>query len=161
MTMGKRFPRFSNRRAPILERPVRGGKALPQDETYVESRLATLQRSVDDSARIYRTVFITFLTFIAYFLAVALSVDHEALFKNAILKAPILNIGIKTSFYFTWAPFILLLLHLGLLIQAHTLNKKTKSYTRAIKDLSKGTLEEAEALGFATLSSSYPDCRPT
>ena len=113
----------------------------------MESRLATLQKSVDDSAKIYRTVFITFLTFIAYFLAVAFSVEHEDLFKNAILKAPILNIGIKTSFYFTWAPFILLLLHLGLLIQAHTLNKKTKSYTRAIKDLSKGTLEEAEALG--------------
>ena len=146
MTMGKRFSKFSNRRDLILERLVRVGKVLPQDEAYVESRLVILQRSVDESARIYQTVLIAFLTFIVYFWDVALSVDHVVLFKNSVLKAPILNFNIKASFYFAWAPFILLFLHLGLLIQSDILNKKTKSYAWAIKGLSEGELEEAEAL---------------
>lgn len=95
-----------------------------------KSLLVELRNAVNDSARIYRTIFVAFLVLHFYFRAIALSVDDVVLFKDAILQTPILNLGVKTSVFFLIAPVIILLMCLELLVQAYVLVKKKRMLTK-------------------------------
>ena len=99
---------------------------------YQDPVIAALLQAANDSARLFRVVFVVFLTLILYFLAIAFSVNDELLFKDGDLQAPILNVGIRTSTYFMLMPVILLLLHLNLLIQGVFLVRKVEDYRRQI-----------------------------
>ena len=117
----------------------------PQPSSYEEPRISALLQASNDSARLFRTVYVTFMTLASYILVVALSVDDELLFTDGELRAPILNVGIRTSNYFATAPWIILLLHVNVLIQGLFLARKVNDYRTALP-LHQGIHRRAEML---------------
>lgn len=101
-------------------------------EPYDTPRVRELLHAANDSARLFRTVFLSFMIIVFYILIIALSADDELLFKDGPLQAPILNVSVQASYYFIGTPWILLLLHVNLLIQAIFLARKTEDYRQAL-----------------------------
>ena len=99
---------------------------------YDTPRNIELLRAANDSARLYRAVFVTFTVVALYFLIIALSADDELLFKDGPLRAPLLNVSVQASRYFIGAPCILLLLHFNVLIQVSVLVGKVTDYAHAL-----------------------------
>ena len=110
---------------------------------YDDSRVAALLQAANDSARLFRTIFVAFMVAVFYFAAVTLSVDDELLFRDGHLLAPLLNLPIRVSYYFMAAPWVLLLLHLNLLIQGVFVVRKVDDYSRALRH---GSSQETEML---------------
>lgn len=101
-------------------------------EPYGAPRVLSLLQAVNDSARLFRTVLLSFMIFSVYILIIALSASDELLFKDGALRAPILNVNVQASHYFLGTPWILLLLHVNLLIQAIFLARKVEDYQQAL-----------------------------
>ena len=101
-------------------------------EPYNTPRVRELLQAANDSARLFRTVFLSFMIVALYVLIIALSANDELLFKDGPLQAPILNVSVQASHYFIGIPWILLLLHVNLLIQAIFLARKTEDYRQAL-----------------------------
>ncbi|MYN63969.1 MAG: pentapeptide repeat-containing protein [Acidobacteria bacterium] len=109
---------------------------------YDTPRNLELLRAVNDSARLFRTVFVSFTIVALYLLIIALSADDELLFKDGPLRAPVLNLSVQASRYFIGAPWILFLLHLNVLIQASFLAGKVTDYRRALPSQQAGPPRE-------------------
>lgn len=102
------------------------------DKAYDTPRVRELLQAANDSARLFRTVFLSFMIVALYVLIIALSASDELLFEDGPLRAPILNVSVQTSHFFIGTPGILLLLHLNLLIQAIFLARKVENYRQAL-----------------------------
>ena len=119
----------------IRHSEIRPGGTSPQSphaSPYADPRRNALLTAANDSARLFRSIFLAFLLASLYFLVLALSADDELLFKDGDLRAPVLNVAIQASHYFTAAPWILMLLHINLLIQGVFLFRKVADYTCAL-----------------------------
>ena len=112
---------------------------------YTDPRVQALLNAANDSARLFRTIFLSFLLVGLYFLVLALSADDELLFKDGDLRAPILNVSVQVSHYFIAAPWILMLLHINFLIQGVFLSRKLADYRQALP-ASQGTDSGKELL---------------
>ena len=99
---------------------------------YTDPRAEALLGAANDSARLFRSIFLAFLLVSLYFLVLALSADDELLFKDGDLRAPILNVTVQASHYFMAAPWILVLLHMNFLIQGVFLSRKLADYKQAL-----------------------------
>ena len=99
---------------------------------YADPRRQALLAAANDSARLFRSIFLAFLLASLYFLVLALSADDELLFKDGDLRAPILNVTIQASHYFIAAPWMLMLLHINFLIQGVFLFRKVADYRHAL-----------------------------
>ena len=113
---------------------------------YEDPRIRELLQAANDSARLFRTVFVSFVIVALYLLVIALSADDELLFRDGSLQAPIVNVSVRTSHYFIAAPWLLLLLHFNLLIQAIFLANKIADYERAVRSSRPGRLPQNEML---------------
>ena len=100
---------------------------------YEDPRIRELLQAANDSARLFRTIFVSFVIVALYLLVIALSANDELLFKNQGLQAPIVNVSVQASHYFIAAPWLLLLLHFNLLVQAVFLANKITDYERAVR----------------------------
>ena len=93
-----------------------------------------LLESANDSARHFRTVYVTYLTVMIYTFVFILSTDQELLFKAGDKHLPQVNMNIPIKEFFTYMPWILLVIHFHLLIQASFLVGKVQDYVAKIKD---------------------------
>ena len=109
---------------------------------YSDPRRQALLSAANDSARLFRSIFLAFLLASLYFLVLALSADDELLFKDGDLRAPILNVTIQASHYFIAAPWIFMLLHVNFLIQGVFLFRKVADYTNALPSRHEGNSRE-------------------
>ena len=92
----------------------------PHDDGRVSERNAeteALLQATSESARLFRTVYLSFVLVTMYVLVIAFSADDRILLANGDLVAPIINVALPTSFFFVASPIALLLLHLNLLVQ--------------------------------------------
>lgn len=81
-----------------------------------------------------RTAWITFLSYAAYLLIVVGATTHAQLLLGAPVKLPILSVELPLFDFYRYAPAILLLLHLNLLIQLEGLARKLFAFDQELRD---------------------------
>ena len=91
-------------------------------------QLDRLRESANDGARNFRTVYTFYLVISLYILVIVSSTDSELLFRAGDVQMPIINAGVSVVWFFTVVPWILLILHFNLLIQAMFLSRKISQY---------------------------------
>ena len=75
---------------------------------------------------------LAFLLLLTYVVVTLASVNHQALLLNSPVKLPIINADIPIVGFFQYAPALLLLVYLSLLIQHVTLARKYRKFTDAV-----------------------------
>ena len=98
-------------------------------------RLNRLRESANDSARNFRTVYVSYLIIAFYILSIVMVREEELLFRNGSLQTAILNFSVPIKSFFIFSPLILLVLHFNLLIQAMFLSRKVHLYALAIQTI--------------------------
>lgn len=87
-----------------------------------DARRLLLAANDDSSAA--RTSWVFFLALMAYFFIAISGVSHKDLLLNSPVQLPFLSIGIALTGFFTFAPLVFVLIHIGLLIQHVLLSQK-------------------------------------
>ena len=90
--------------------------------------------AANDSARNFRAVYVTYLIIASYIAVTIFSADDELLFRAGNVQIPIINTSATVEGFFTFAPWILFLLHINVLMQAMFLSTKVHRYTSALDD---------------------------
>ena len=85
--------------------------------------------AANDTARNFRAVYVAYLVIAFYILVIISSTSDELLFRAGNVQMPIINTSVPVVWFFIVAPWILLLLHLNLLMQAVFLSTKVHRYT--------------------------------
>lgn len=98
-------------------------------------RLSRLRESANDSARNFRTVYISYLVIALYIFSIVIVREEELLFRNGSLQIAIVDFSVPIGSFFIVSPMILLALHLNLLIQAVFLSRKVHQYASAIQTI--------------------------
>ncbi len=98
-------------------------------------RLSRLRESANDSARSFRTVYVSYLVIVLYILSIVMFREKEELFRNGSLQIAIVNFSVPIRSFFIVSPLILLALHFNLLIQAKFLSYKVHRYALAISEI--------------------------
>ena len=75
---------------------------------------------------------LAFLLLLTYVVVTLASVSHKALLLNSPVKLPIINADIPLVGFFQYAPALLLLVYLSLLVQHVILARKYRRFTDAI-----------------------------
>ena len=112
----------------------------------VQGRLDRLRESANDSARTFRTAYTFYLVVALYVLVIVSSTDHELLFRAEDVQMPIVNVGVPVVWFFVVVPWLLVLLHFNLLIQATFLADKVSQYASAIIVQTRAPKKRTEAL---------------
>ena len=94
-------------------------------------RLSRLHESANDSARNFRTVYVSYLIIALYIFSIVIFREEELLFRNGSLQIAIVNFSVPIRSFFIVSPLILLALHFNLLIQAIFLSRKVHRYATA------------------------------
>ena len=89
-----------------------------------------------------RNAWLAFLALIAYLLVTLGGVSHKDLLLNSPVKLPIINVQIPLFSFFQYAPLLLLLVYLSLLIQHVVLTRKYRKFVEAIAPNEKQTQTE-------------------
>jgi hypothetical protein len=92
------------------------------------SRARNLLLSVNAASDTSQTVWLIFLLLMAYFVIALGSVSDKDLLLNAPITLPLLGIDMSLDRFFLFAPPILILLHLGVLMQYVVTTRKTYAF---------------------------------
>jgi uncharacterized protein YjbI with pentapeptide repeats len=79
-----------------------------------------------------RNAWLAFLALLTYLLVTLASVSHKNLLLNSPVQLPVVNVDIPLFSFFQYAPALLLLVYLSLLIQHVILARKFREFTEAI-----------------------------
>ena len=113
----------------------------------IQGRLDRLREAANESARSFRTAYAFYLIVALYILVVVSSTQQELLFRAGDVQMPIVNVGVPVVWFFTVVPWLLLLLHFNLLVQAIFLANKVSQYATALEGQIRSRNERSEALG--------------
>ena len=83
----------------------------------IEADFLELVREVNSASAAACNAWIFFMALIAYFFITLAGVTHRDLLLATPVKLPILNVDIWLAGFFTFGPLLLMLIHLGLLLQ--------------------------------------------
>ena len=92
-----------------------------------------------------RTAWLAFLLLLTYVIVTLASVSHKDLLLNSPVKLPIINADIPLVGFFQYAPAMLLLVYLSLLVQHVIVARKYRRFTDAIVPLERETGSEHPA----------------
>ena len=92
-----------------------------------------------------RTAWLAFLFLLAYVIVTLASVSHKDLLLNSPVRLPIINTEIPLVGFFQYAPAMLLLVYLSLLVQHVIVARKYRRFTDAILPLERETGSEHPA----------------
>ena len=141
--------------------------AIPPTRTVsiqeMQGRFDRLREAANESARSFRAAYTFYLIIALYILVIVSSnTHHDLLFRAGIVQMPIVNVGVPVVRFFTVVPWLLLLLHFNLLIQAIFLANKVSQYAAALNG-SMSRAKRSEALGLlypAPLAHKVADADP-
>lgn len=108
----------------------RVGPAISAGQTPLSAD--ELLKSANTASATARNAWLAFLVLIAYLLVTIAGVTHTELLLNSPIKLPIVNVEIPLFSFFWVAPFLLLLVHLGLLMQHAMLAHKFALFSDVI-----------------------------
>ena len=128
----------------------------------MQERFDRLREAANESARSFRTTYTFYLIIALYILVIVSSTHHDLLFRAGNVQMPIVNVGVPVVWFFTVVPWLLLLLHFNLLIQAIFLANKVSQYAAALNG-GMSRAKRSEALGLlypAPLAHKVADADP-
>ena len=105
----------------------------PDVATVKASSLASLQNAVNDASSRAGTLWLSFLTFMAYLTMTVGAVTHEALLLEKPIKLPVLNVDLPLVGFFWIAPLFFLLFHFYLFLQLVILVRKSASFEQILQ----------------------------
>jgi uncharacterized protein YjbI with pentapeptide repeats len=91
-----------------------------------------LQSAVNEASSRTTALWVSFMTFAAYLIVAAGSVNHLTLFQETAIKLPILAAELPLVSFFAIAPFFLLLFHFYLFLNLVTLSRRVATYNRVL-----------------------------
>jgi uncharacterized protein YjbI with pentapeptide repeats len=94
--------------------------------------ILALQSAVNDASSRTTALWVSFMTFAAYLIVAAGSVNHLALFQETPIKLPVLAAELPLVSFFGIAPFFLLLFHFYLFLNLVTLSRRIATYNRVL-----------------------------
>ena len=100
--------------------------------------LDELLNSANTSSSSARNTWLTFLILNVYLMITIAGVTHVDLLLNSAVTLPLVNVDIPLFGFFSVAPFMLLLVHLGLLVQHVTLGHKLNHFSALVSSRGKG-----------------------
>lgn len=95
----------------------------PQDDKHRDALDKRLE-AINESARVGRTVHLTFLLLAVYFAISIGSTTHEMLLRQSDIAVPFLNVGFPVHWFYAVMPIVWILLHFNLLLLLYTLSGK-------------------------------------
>jgi uncharacterized protein YjbI with pentapeptide repeats len=95
--------------------------------------VATLERSLNDSATLVSAIWVSFLVFALYLLIAAAMVEHRQLFLDESVKLPVLNIDLSMPGFFVLAPSLVVIFHAYVLVQVILLGRTAAAYNEAVE----------------------------
>jgi uncharacterized protein YjbI with pentapeptide repeats len=96
--------------------------------------ILALQSAVNDASSRTTALWVSFMTFAAYLIVAAGSVNHLALFQETPIKLPVLAAQLPLVAFFAIAPFFLLLFQFYLFLNLVTLSKRIATYNRVLTE---------------------------
>jgi uncharacterized protein YjbI with pentapeptide repeats len=96
--------------------------------------IQALQSAVNDASSRTTALWVSFMTFAAYLIVSAGSVNHLALFQESTIKLPILAAELPLVAFFAIAPFFLILFHFYLFLNLVTLSRRISIYNRVLTE---------------------------
>ena len=97
-----------------------------------QDRLSSLRESANESARNFRTVYVSYLIVALYIFSIVLHREEELLFRNGDIQIAVINLSVPIASVFIISPLVLLVLHINLLVQAVLLSRKVHMYAKVI-----------------------------
>ena len=95
----------------------------------------SLLEAVNDASEVAHTSWLIFLGVLAYLCVAVAGVSHKDLLLNQTVSLPILQVDIELTRFFMFAPFVLLAMHFGLLVQHVMLARKVIEFDGALRPL--------------------------
>ncbi|MCB1547956.1 MAG: pentapeptide repeat-containing protein, partial [Hyphomicrobiaceae bacterium] len=95
----------------------------------------SLLAAVNDSSKDAHMAWLIFLGLMSYLILAVAGVSHKDLLLNSDVPLPILQVKIELTRFFLFAPLVLVLLHLGVMLQHVLLARKTIEFDRALAQL--------------------------
>lgn len=90
--------------------------------------ISELQKAVNEASSRTTALWVSFMTFAAYLIVAAGSVNHLALFRETAIRLPVLNADLPLVAFFAVAPFFLILFHFYLFLNLVTLARRIATY---------------------------------
>ncbi len=118
---------MSNRHAEIAAKNSRHAASAAETES-----LDTLLGSVNASSDTARNAWLAFLVLNVYLMITISGVSHADLLLNSSVVLPLINVTIPLFSFFSIAPFMLVLVHLGLLVQHIVLANKLSHFSAQV-----------------------------
>ena len=112
-----------------------------------QGRFDRLREAANESARSFRTAYTFYLIVALYILVIVSATHQELLFRAGNVQMPIVNVGVPVVWFFTGVPWLLVLLHFNLLVQAIFLANKVSQYAAVLGGQGWAGNERSEALG--------------
>lgn len=92
----------------------------------IEATFIELAREVNSASGAARNSWLFYMALLAYFFIALAGVTHKDLLLNAPVELPLLQVKIGLRAFFLFAPLILVLMHLGILLQHVMLSRKLR-----------------------------------
>ena len=93
----------------------------------------SLLEAVNDASDTVNTGWLIFLAVVAYVLIAVAGVTHKDLLLETPVTLPIMQVSIQQKQFFTFAPILLVLFHLGIVAQLVLLARKTIAFDQAVR----------------------------
>ena len=108
-----------------------GDKGLSHSETPVNPY--SLLEAVNASSDTVNTGWLIFLAIMAYVLIAVAGVTHKDILLETPVALPIMQVSIQLRQFFTFAPIVIVLFHLGVVAQLVLLARKTIEFDHAVR----------------------------
>lgn len=95
--------------------------------------VASLEKSLNDSATRVSAIWVSFLIFALYLLTAAVTVTHRQLLLAEPVKLPVLNIDLPIWGFFFLAPILFTMFHIYVLLQVLLLGRTAAAYNEALE----------------------------
>jgi len=114
--------------------------------TNAKVKLDRLHEVANERARSFRTAYAFFISVVLYTIVIVSTTHHQLLFRAGDVHTPILNVAVPVVGFFLVVPWVVILLHFGLLLKAIFLADTISQYTAALDKQSRPLDEKKHVL---------------
>jgi uncharacterized protein YjbI with pentapeptide repeats len=99
------------------------------------ARADALRQAADESARLVRTLVVTFLLVGVYVAIIVFGTTDVQLLKETPVRLPFFEVGVPLVGFYAVVPWVVVLLHLNLLLQLTLLSRKLHAFDAAVVEI--------------------------
>lgn len=107
---------------------------VPQINDELSSHIEKLLEAVNSASQTVATLHVAFLAFVTYLGVIVWGTTHEDLLRISPVKLPILDVDLPLTAFYSFVPWMVVLLHFNLLMQLELLSCKLWHLDRDLPD---------------------------